>query len=101
MGQIKNITSIAQALASVQNTPVTYDHLEMAMKANAKFVEEYINASQMNGLDPVLLPSNRYTRRLKCFMFYVFVLIFCRAMSSQPVIAPKSTIAKRENIRKF
>ncbi|CEL09514.1 hypothetical protein ASPCAL12649 [Aspergillus calidoustus] len=48
--EIKNLSSIAQALASVENTQVTFKHLVKATKANDKFVEEFKNSGRMQGM---------------------------------------------------
>ncbi|KAL4935377.1 hypothetical protein BDV06DRAFT_217475 [Aspergillus oleicola] len=48
--EIKNLSSIAQALAFVKNTQVSFMHLVKAMKANDKFVEEFENSGHMQGM---------------------------------------------------
>ncbi|KAI1932539.1 hypothetical protein LOZ66_006834 [Ophidiomyces ophidiicola] len=47
---IKNLTSVAHALATVEGIQVTSKHLEMAAKSNGKFVEEFNNSSRIEGL---------------------------------------------------
>lgn len=48
--EIKNLTTIAQALASVENAQVTFKHLAKATRANDKFLEEFNNSGRLNGL---------------------------------------------------
>ncbi|KAK2752220.1 hypothetical protein FQN54_008152 [Arachnomyces sp. PD_36] len=47
---IKNLTSIAHALATFDKTQMTYQHLEKAAKSNDKFVEEFNDYGRMEGL---------------------------------------------------
>ncbi|KKZ65599.1 hypothetical protein EMCG_08563 [[Emmonsia] crescens] len=47
---IKNLTSIAHALATVEETHVAYKHLELAAKSNDKFLEEFNNYGRTEGL---------------------------------------------------
>ncbi|KAL4956503.1 hypothetical protein BDW69DRAFT_181509 [Aspergillus filifer] len=47
---MKNLLSIAQALASVENTKVTFMHSVKATKASDRFVEEFKNSGQMQGM---------------------------------------------------
>ncbi|KAE8371260.1 hypothetical protein BDV26DRAFT_276475 [Aspergillus bertholletiae] len=47
---VKNLVSIAQALAAVDKSRVTYQYLESAAKANDRFVDEFSSKGRMNGL---------------------------------------------------
>ncbi|OJD13523.1 hypothetical protein AJ78_06031 [Emergomyces pasteurianus Ep9510] len=47
---IKNLTSVAHALATVEETQVAYKHLELAAKSNEKFVDEFNNYGRSEGL---------------------------------------------------
>ncbi|KAB8261540.1 hypothetical protein BDV32DRAFT_148499 [Aspergillus pseudonomiae] len=47
---VKNLVSIAQALAAVDKSPVTYRYLENAAKANDKFDEEFSSKGLMDTL---------------------------------------------------
>ena len=45
--QIKNLTAVAHALATVDKTQVSFRYLELAAKSNDKFVEEFNNSSYL------------------------------------------------------
>ncbi|KAF7594872.1 hypothetical protein BBP40_007906 [Aspergillus hancockii] len=47
---VKNLISIAQAIAAVDNSRVTFKYLENAAKANDRFVDEFKNQGRMDGL---------------------------------------------------
>ncbi|KAL2367539.1 hypothetical protein RJZ57_008103 [Blastomyces gilchristii] len=47
---IKNLMSVAHALATVKETQVAYKHLELAAKSNEKFVDEFNNYGRAEGL---------------------------------------------------
>lgn len=48
--QIKNLTSIAHALATVSEEPVKYKYLEMAAESNEKLLEKFGQQSRVESM---------------------------------------------------
>lgn len=48
--QIKNLTSIAHALATVEEQPVSYKYLEMAAESNEKLSENFGQESRVESM---------------------------------------------------
>ena len=48
--QIKNLTSIAHALATVDEQPVSYKYLEMAAESNEKLSEKFDQESRVESM---------------------------------------------------
>jgi SpoVK/Ycf46/Vps4 family AAA+-type ATPase len=48
--QIHNIIMVAQALAIIDGTRVSYKYLELAAKSNDKFVKEFNNSDRVEGM---------------------------------------------------
>jgi hypothetical protein len=48
--QIKNLTSIAHALATFGGRRMSYEHLEMAAKSNEKSVDEFSKSEHLKSM---------------------------------------------------